>query len=805
MTRLKQISMALILTCWITSPDQLFAEKTFAVVGRSAGQLAVLEPDQPWRVVPAGGLLPEMAECRSSADGPGQIVLGPDDALFLSPLSVVKYDMAARRIHLHAGRLFCAAPAGKAWAVTIGVASIEIAAASVETVLNSEHEFQVTTLRGTARILIPNAEPTTQAEKTARIWIDLKPAGEAIPLAQEEQARLASWTTPLPPGQGPGQLLISDPQNGSQKRLSIARFHAELELSPPMALVKLDQAFYNPSHRQQEGEFVFNLPPGAAVCRFAMYVTPTQLIEGEIIDRARAEDVYSSIVRSQKDPAILEKIGDNLFRMRVFPIPAHDIKRILLHYTLPLEGRSGQFHMQLPMLSDLEPIWDFRIHGSIHGPTPLATVNSPTHPQIAFQSREAGRIDFHFTQRNYLSSSDVMLTFQQPLPDQPATFRTLIAPPLQLVPPSGVALKDHFIVTGADGNFQYGLDPWNDQSAAYFLAEIPTQPAVAAPGPADMLVLLETSTAVESINRLRPVLQTLLAGLRPQDRVRLICVDAGQRPLHDGWLKPGSDGVANAWKQFETQFCLGGNDLLAACQAAGTEFAALPADNPGVEKSRRKLVVYIGDGLDTAERKSVQQPAVELVRKPDTVEQSLSKANQLVELCHQELHKEGVEFWAAEILFNPSIVHPTSRKGGGGQGFFQIDPSRQARDLTPVPLSGRAILNLLAQKTRGRCFDLAGNPAHARQFFEWVLAGIPSTSQIRDLKVNAVQANAMSDAADIYAPANFLPGETIRVTGRMVPSERIKLTYRVEDSAAAGEAFKQADKFNDPLNCWYLL
>nr|MCU0875690.1 hypothetical protein [Pirellulaceae bacterium] len=108
-----------------------------------------------------------------------------------------------------------------------------------------------------------------------------------------------------PPGLG--QLLIQDAQSGSPVRLNVARYHVHVVLQPPVALVQIDQSFYNPFPRQQEGQFVFNLPPGASVSRFAMYVSPTQLIEGELVERKRAAEIYQSIVSRRRDPAILEQ------------------------------------------------------------------------------------------------------------------------------------------------------------------------------------------------------------------------------------------------------------------------------------------------------------------------------------------------------------------------------------------------------------------------------------------------------------------------------------------------------------------
>ena len=64
-----------------------------------------------------------------------------------------------------------------------------------------------------------------------------------------------------------------------------------------------------------------------------MYVAPEQLVEGELIPRERAAEVYQTIVSRQRDPAILEQIGDNLFKMRVFPIfpKGHETHFVGLH------------------------------------------------------------------------------------------------------------------------------------------------------------------------------------------------------------------------------------------------------------------------------------------------------------------------------------------------------------------------------------------------------------------------------------------------------------------------------------------
>jgi hypothetical protein len=753
-----------LVTCCLIVPTRSYAGKIYPIVGRTRGVLAVQEAAAgPWRAVPVGGVLPDVAEVRTSADGPCQIHVDANDGVFLAPLSRVKYDLSARRVTLLSGRVFTTAPDGLGWTVFIGDTQVVGKAGGFETALIAENEFQVTSLRGPVKVTIPGA-PTaglTITGKGSNTWRDQRLVhGGGVRLVSDweaQEAQLVAWTTPLPPGQGPGQLLITDPQSKARTRLAIARYHAELVLSPPVALVKLDQAFYNLLPTQQEGEFVFNLPPGASVSRFAMFVTPTQLVEGEVIDRRRANEVYSSIVNRQRDPAILEMIGDNLFRMRVFPIFARDIKRILLDYTLPLDGKSGQYHVQLPMLSDLEPIWDFRLHGAIHGPTPLASVQSPTHPEIPFTATGTDQIRFDFARQHFRPTTDFMLAFQQSGSEHPTTFRSLIAAPLKLNKDTSTFLTGTFVVPGPNGGVVVGDDPWNYKPATYFLADLPNPVTAAATAPA---------SSIKSIDLLRPVLHTLIRNARPQDRLRLVCTDVSLRPLHEGWLMPGTPGIAKALDQFERQFCVGGNDMVTTCESVTSQFAT--SGDAEAVKIRRRVVVYVGEGISTRKDGRYIDPATALVA------------------CQNALLQSDTDFWAVDVIPAAKIELPAPTRSGGGSGggFFQIGTGTQVGQSVQTdkyPL----LLRSLAESSRGRSFEVADQPLDQARFFEWILTGCASSPSVAQVQVTSVDQNAVVEAADVYLSRAVSPGEPLRVTGRISPTSSLKIKYSMTHQNAA--------------------
>lgn len=732
----------------------------FPVVGRSGGTLAVQTAAQTtWRTIDVGGIVPDQAEARTTANGPGHI-RADQGLLSLGRLSRVKYDLLTRRTELVAGQLFCSAPPDQPWTVDSGTARVSISADSeVEIQAAADLTLVVTVLKGKAEIHAPDLAVVTVVDRgVARLrGTPLKP--ELQTLGKDAEQRVRAWIKQTPPGQGVGQLVIKDAQGSTATKLNIARYHAEVLLQPPVALVKLDQAFYNPSFRQEEGEFVFNLPPGASVSRFAMFVDAKTLIEGEVIERQQADNVYTTIVRSRRDPAILEQIGDNLFKMRIFPIFPRDIKRILLDFTIPLDGRAGQYQFQLPLLSNLKPIWDFRIFGGIRGPTPLASVQCPTIPDVKFSSKSPHEILFNLTRSNYQPESDFVVAFQQPLPQSASHFRHLLAEPLKLPTDAPQGSKAKYSHLHPDGTIHDGIDGWNRSAGTYFQADLPVPPLAGETAPADVLLLLDTSSN-GNLDQVRPALQTVLGSLRDQDRFRLMTVDVLSKPLHTGWLTPRSTAAIAAYHQFEAQICLGATDMLAACRSATTEF------DP--ESNRRRIVIYLGDGLDSVNK---------------------LPQDKLTTLCAAELAKAKATFFAANTLPPPPPPKLARPSGGGGGGFFQFGPTRTPWAEIAVPASvatspphtgdGQLFLAQLTAAAGGRSFNVAAQPAERSRLFEWLLAGIPTPVRITQLTVVGCE------PIDLYYPTNLLPGEPFRIAGRKPGLvESLAVTYHIETDPA---------------------
>lgn len=145
-----------------------------------------------------------------------------------------------------------------------------------------------------------------------------------------------------------GNLVARDPRGTGEWPLPIRRMKVDVYVEDGIARTTIDQTFFNHVHRQLEGVYSFPLPPDAAVSRLAMYVDG-KLMEGGIVERQRGRDVYESIVYQRRDPALLEWMAGNAFRMRVFPLPARTEKRIVLSWTEALPELYGDYDVRVPI------------------------------------------------------------------------------------------------------------------------------------------------------------------------------------------------------------------------------------------------------------------------------------------------------------------------------------------------------------------------------------------------------------------------------------------------------------------------
>lgn len=201
----------------------------------------------------------------------------------------------------------------------------------------------------TSRETPPEPAEHTPAEPTADDAIPAERSPVAVvPVAAPAGAEL-QWVRANACEDGAPMSLTASDGTG----LRLASLTARAVVEGPLAFTELRLSFDNPEDRQLEGRFSITLPPAAAISRFAMQIDG-RWQEGEVVERQAARVAYEDFLHRRQDPALLENDAGNVFRARVFPIPARARKELVLSYTQELAHEAEPYRLPLCGLPELD-------------------------------------------------------------------------------------------------------------------------------------------------------------------------------------------------------------------------------------------------------------------------------------------------------------------------------------------------------------------------------------------------------------------------------------------------------------------
>ncbi|MDF1710785.1 MAG: VIT domain-containing protein [Akkermansiaceae bacterium] len=143
------------------------------------------------------------------------------------------------------------------------------------------------------------------------------------------------------------ELTVQGPR-GERASLSIASFETKTVFFEDLAKTTITVTFLNPSKRAIEGEFAMPLPPGATVSGYALDVNG-RMRESSVVEKERARFAYESIKRQMIDPGFVEREEGNVYRTKIFPIPAEGTKAVRLSYCEIINPKEGHYDYHLPL------------------------------------------------------------------------------------------------------------------------------------------------------------------------------------------------------------------------------------------------------------------------------------------------------------------------------------------------------------------------------------------------------------------------------------------------------------------------
>lgn len=153
-------------------------------------------------------------------------------------------------------------------------------------------------------------------------------------------------------------------------------------LRDQLADVQVSQTFSNDGARPIEAQFVFPLPYDGAIDQMTLMVNGKEL-PAKLLSAEEARARYESIVRRNRDPALLEWIGTGMFQTSVFPIPPGEKRTVSLHYGQLLRKDRAATDFLFPLSTarfTSKPIQKLSIRVAVDSATELKNIYSPTHP-----------------------------------------------------------------------------------------------------------------------------------------------------------------------------------------------------------------------------------------------------------------------------------------------------------------------------------------------------------------------------------------------------------------------------------------
>jgi len=169
------------------------------------------------------------------------------------------------------------------------------------------------------------------------------------------------------------------PSPATSYRISELNVNATLE--DQVARVQVAQTFENTGSTTMEVCFMFPLPYDGAIDRLTLLVDGKEF-DARLLTKEDARRRYEEIVRKNRDPALLEWVGNGMFQTSVFPIPPGAKRTVTLRYSQLLRKSYGLSDFIFPLSTakyTSKPLEKLNVRLSLETKTPLLNIYSATH------------------------------------------------------------------------------------------------------------------------------------------------------------------------------------------------------------------------------------------------------------------------------------------------------------------------------------------------------------------------------------------------------------------------------------------
>jgi Ca-activated chloride channel family protein len=381
--------------------------------------------------------------------------------------------------------------------------------------------------------------------------------------------------------------------------LAMRSHEVSVTVEDQVAVTKVVQTFRNDTDRALEASYVFPVPKGASVRKFTMWVDGKE-VPGELVESDKARQIYTDVVRRAQDPGLLEYVGNNLLRVRVFPVPARGDQKLAVSYTSVANSDAGLIEYVYPLRAGAQAVKSmekFTLDATLKAQHPIQNVYSPTHPVTVTRVGDR-HAKVHFEASHTALDKDFQLYYTAGSKDVGLT--ALLHRPRPSVPDGGTVISGarrySVPATTEDGYFMMLISP---------RAELTKTQEV----PRDMVFVLDTSGSMQGrrIQQARNALKYCLKNLGPKDRFGLIHFATTVNKYNDHLQSANALRVLAAERWVDNLEAAGSTNINDALAAA----LEMRPDDAG----RCFTIVFFTDGQPTIGETNVAQIVKNVVAK----------------------------------------------------------------------------------------------------------------------------------------------------------------------------------------------
>jgi Ca-activated chloride channel family protein len=363
--------------------------------------------------------------------------------------------------------------------------------------------------------------------------------------------------------------------------LSLTSERVKVTIVGQVATTTVHQSYRNRSGRDLEAEFIFPLPPGASVRGFSMWVAGKRYV-GEAVESSKARQTYEDIVRRLQDPGLLEYMGRDLWKARVYPVLRGSDQEIEITFTsiLPIEADIVSYQYLLRNGQTVRKIVrDFTMVVQIQSPDALGPIYSPSH-DVAIDRR---------------GDQNAVVSFEQSACKLDKDFQLYFVPKAARIGVSILAQRESASERG------------------YFLMLLsPRATPEAREARRDLVVVVDTSGSMEGekLRQAKAAVNRAIDSLGPDDRFALVAFATTPTPFREHLAAAAAPNLEEARTWVEQLTSGGGTDISAALESA----LKLRSEK---QVGRAFQVVFLTDGLPTVGTTDPKQ-IIEIVSREDS-------------------------------------------------------------------------------------------------------------------------------------------------------------------------------------------